>query len=270
MMTHETIDVNDGLWWRLQEFPVGGEQADWDAGSDAGGLTFSQRLARENDWTLQHARRCIDEYRRFLFLAARAGHPITPSDAVDQVWHQHLVYTENYWTDLCGDVLPSPLHHGPTRGGQEQRMHFQTQYEKTLDSYRRFFGEPPADIWPPTDQRFSQSMASVRVDRRRYWLIPKLRWTGGVSSRAASIAGLMMVPAGVIFPFNLDGPTFLVFYGLAIAVGLSVCSIAFYVGGGSATLLKHGQTLGWGQLELLAEGKERLLKAVWCRFAIGV
>lgn len=267
MMTHETIDLNDGLWWRLRDFPVGGEAADWVADSEAGGLSFSQRLARENDWTLQHARRCVDEYRRFLFLAARAGHSVTPSDAVDQVWHQHLVYTENYWTDLCGDVLPSPLHHGPTRGGQEQRMHFQTQYEKTLDSYRRFFGEPPADIWPPTDERFSQSIASVRVDRRRYWLIPKLRWTGvastrTASTRTASIAGLAMVPAGVIFPFNLDGPTFLLFYALAIAVGLLVCWIAFYVNGGVASSLKHGQTLGWGQLAVLADGKDRLLQAV--------
>lgn len=263
MMTNETIRGNDGLWLRIESFPIGGEDADWAADSAAGGLTFSQRLARENDWSLEDARRCIDEYRRFLFLAAEAGHPVTPSDAVDQVWHQHLVYTENYWTDLCGDVLPTPLHHGPTRGGQQQRMHFQQQYEKTLYSYRRFFGEPPADIWPPMDQRFSQSIASVRVDRRKYWLIPKLRWTAGMPSRAAaSIAGLAMVPAGVIFPFNLDGPMFLVLFGMLIIVGLSACWTAFYVGGGSSSSIRPGDTLGWGQLALLAEGKERLLQAV--------
>ena len=107
---------NDSLWLAIASFPIGGESADWDEGDLAGGLSFSQRLARENGWSLADARRRIDEYRRFLYLAARAGHCVTPSDSIDQVWHQHLVYTENYWVDLCGEVLPAPLHHGPTRG----------------------------------------------------------------------------------------------------------------------------------------------------------
>ena len=32
----------------------------------------------------------IEEYRKFVFLALVAGHQITPSDQVDQVWHLHL------------------------------------------------------------------------------------------------------------------------------------------------------------------------------------
>ena len=41
-------------------------------------FTFAIRLARETDWTLAFADQAIHEYRRFLYLAVRAGHPITP------------------------------------------------------------------------------------------------------------------------------------------------------------------------------------------------
>ena len=80
-------------------------------------LTFSARLARENDWSRRFAARAIEEYRKFCFLAVHAGHPVTPSDEVDQVWHLHLLYSRHYWDALCRDTLETPLHHGPTQGG---------------------------------------------------------------------------------------------------------------------------------------------------------
>src|SRR5580698_4696137 len=79
-------------------------------------LPFSQRLARENGWTQAFAVRVVREYRRFAFLAIAAGHPVTPSEAVDQAWHLHLCYTESYWNHFCRETLGQPLHHGPTKG----------------------------------------------------------------------------------------------------------------------------------------------------------
>ena len=78
--------------------------------------------------------RAIEEYKRFVFLAMAAGHPVTPLDEVDQVWHLHLCYTRSYWEDLCGEVLRAPLHHGPTRGGAAERARFDDQYRRTLAS----------------------------------------------------------------------------------------------------------------------------------------
>ncbi|TWT94976.1 TIGR04222 domain-containing membrane protein [Neorhodopirellula pilleata] len=260
-----TQPENDVLWKTLSDFPIGGESASWEQAGTPGGLTFSMRLARENGWSLDHARHCIDEYRRFLYLAARAGHSVTPSDAVDQVWHQHLVYTENYWVDLCGEVLPTPLHHGPTRGGTQQRVHFQDQYEKTLRSYERFFGKPPKTIWPATQERFAQSIASVRVDRRKAWIIPKpnlsLTMPGG--SRY-SLAGLATIPLATMFPFNLDGPTFLAVYGLIVALACIFCFVWYHVGNGF--LASNNAQIGsdcrmdWCLTALLAGGRKRLLQ----------
>lgn len=95
-------------------------------------LTFTARLARENGWTIGRAVRVVDEYRRFVFLAVTAGHPVTPSEDVDQAWHLHLAYTRDYWEAFFRDVLREPLHHGPTRGGACEADRYDAQYRRTL------------------------------------------------------------------------------------------------------------------------------------------
>lgn len=134
-------------------------------------LPFSRRLARENGWSHAFALRAIEEYRRFVLLAMVAGHPITPSDEVDQVWHLHLCYTRSYWDEMCGEVLGKPLHHGPTRGGHAEVAKFDDWYRSTLHSYQRIFGEqPPQDVWPASEQRFSPRRWR-RVDVAGTWLV---------------------------------------------------------------------------------------------------
>ena len=107
MTTYES----DGLWNRIEQFEFGLSDAS---------LTFADRLARENGWSRQYADRVIEEYRRFCYLAMTAGHHVTPSEEVDQAWHLHLLYSENYCRDFCGDTLGRDLHHGPTRGGPSE------------------------------------------------------------------------------------------------------------------------------------------------------
>src|SRR6476620_6216517 len=132
---------HESLWKRIEAFSL-----------DEPGVqfSFSQRLARENRWTIARARRGIEEYKRFMCLGCVADHPVSPSEDVDQVWHLHLAYTQSYWTDFCGKILGRPFHHCPTKGGEAESAKFEDWYAKTLQSYRRFFGEePPRDIWPP-------------------------------------------------------------------------------------------------------------------------
>lgn len=156
------------LWDRLRRF-------DFDGGPAA--FTFRDRLARDQGWSRRHADRVVDEYRRFLLLSATAGHPVTPSDAVDEAWHLHLTYTRSYWDDLCGTVLPAPLHHGPTRGGAAEAAKFHDWYERTLASYRQTFAvDPPADVWPPAAVRFGGTRRFARVDTSAVWLLPKPTW----------------------------------------------------------------------------------------------
>ena len=137
-------------------------------------LTFPQRLARENRWSLEFAARVIREYRRFCVLAVCSGHPVTPSEQVDQAWHLHLTYSRSYWNRFCPEVLRMELHHEPTAGGAAEGRKFQDWYARTLERYERFFGErPPADIWPSPQQRFANAGDWCWVNRGRVWIIPR-------------------------------------------------------------------------------------------------
>lgn len=154
----------DNLWQRLKAFEVGEPGAT---------LGFVDRLARENGWTKEFAASVFLEYKKFLYLIATTGLELTPSDAVDQAWHLHLVYTRSYWQDLCGDILGFSLHHQPTRGGAPQRSHFEQTYQQTLDSYRQCFGPSPESVWPGVEARFRDAAAFQRVNTARSWIIRK-------------------------------------------------------------------------------------------------
>ncbi|MDA8563896.1 hypothetical protein N9L06_05535 [Mariniblastus sp.] len=140
-------------------------------------LPFTSRLAREQRWTHAFSNRVSHEYKRFIVLAMLAGHPVTPSEAVDQVWHLHLVYTRSYWHDLCREVLGKELHHGPTKGGAAEGEKFVDWYSETLLSYERLFkNRPPPDIWPASEDRFKGAGAGRWIDSSCHLVIPLPRW----------------------------------------------------------------------------------------------
>jgi uncharacterized protein (TIGR04222 family) len=186
---------------------------------------FSARLARDNGWSRDYALRVVGEYKRFAFLAMVAGHPVTPSDQVDQAWHLHLTYTRSYWEEFCGKVLPRPLHHEPTRGGRSEGRKFDDWYGRTLESYRKFFGEDaPADIWPSAAVRFGEDVHYVRVNLRRHWIIPRpQRLLKAVRFAPMTVPLLALGGCGsaafaAVYPFNAQGPGFLGFFGLLAVI----------------------------------------------------
>lgn len=175
------------LWARLEAFALD---------DPAASLPFSARLARDNGWSHAFARRVIGEYKRFLYLAAVAGHEITPSEEVDEAWHLHLLYTRSYWGELCPHVLGRPLHHGPTKGGDKEAVRWDGAYAATLAAYRaEFSAEPPADIWPPAAIRFKPSGAKRLVDTSRWWLIrrPSPAFARRMSAFAAALLAIVTV-----------------------------------------------------------------------------
>lgn len=152
------------IWKQIQ-------QEDLDGYGSA--FPFSARLAHENRWSPSYASRVVDEYKRFCFLCVVSGHPVTPSYAVDEAWHLHLLYTDHYWNVWCREILGREFHHGPTRGGAGEAAKFDDWYQKTLQSYAHYFGEtPPEDIWPSPEARASTPIP-IKVNSKDYWIIPK-------------------------------------------------------------------------------------------------
>lgn len=129
------------LWDKIKTYEIGASSVSF---------SFSDRLARENGWSLKYALRTILEYKRFMFLICIGQEPLTPSDQVDQAWHLHLLYTKDYWEEFCELTLRKDIHHGPTKGGSEERTKYQNLYLNTLKRYQEVFEQnPPKDIWPP-------------------------------------------------------------------------------------------------------------------------
>jgi hypothetical protein len=200
----------DPLWIAIRDFPLDDAAADF---------SFSQRLARDHLWTDAHAERVIAEYRRFLYLMARADKTVTPSGEVDEAWHLHLSYTRSYWDGLCR-IVGRPLHHEPTEGGPEESARFREAYSRTLALYLSTFGTmPPPDIWPAPDKRFDPQLAYRTVPAGKFWLVRKhwSRSTGDVMVTMSSIA------TGIVAFFlaaALTGMTVVpVVLGLAWAIG---------------------------------------------------
>lgn len=195
------------LWQRLEAH---------DFGTAGCTLSFARKLAREHGWSPAYTDGAIREYKRFCFLATVAGHAVSPSDAVDEVWHQHLTYSRDYWQRYCPDVLGSNLHHEPTRGGHDQmRLHY-AQYAETLASYQRWFGPPPEAYWPDALTQTASPARFRRVDLTRSWLLPRLAWPRSGGRQLAVAAALLSVApllqALPLNPLDFDGPTFLGVY----------------------------------------------------------
>src|SRR5215212_8428244 len=108
-------------------------------GEDAATRAFAHKLGRKLGWTPPFARRAIDEYRKFLYLGVVADFGVTPSKVIDQVWHEHLLFTRAY-AEFCRDVLARPFEHYPELVAMDkQTSTFETQYEATLDLYEDEF-----------------------------------------------------------------------------------------------------------------------------------
>ena len=142
-MTVELHGVADprGLWPALSTFAIGSDPPH-----------FARRLASENGWSEAYADRVIEEYRRFLHLASLASFELTPSQAVDAVWHLHLEDETHYRDVLCAGLLGRDLRHLPGSGEAGEEERFRTQYRATIALYEKVFGSPPGDIWPSPAQ----------------------------------------------------------------------------------------------------------------------
>ncbi len=153
-MTREELDA---IWRRLSAYSFDALDAP---------MPFSKRLAEKMGWTEDFALQAIEEYRRFLFMARISPTEVTPSQLVDEVWHFHLQYTEDYWVRLCDEVLGAPIHHNPGDGSGSDEERHALQYGYTLELYAHAFGEDaPEEIWP-RPKKLAQSKPSAHSPPR--------------------------------------------------------------------------------------------------------
>src|SRR5262249_27909909 len=95
--------MKNELWEKILEF-------DFDDPPSQYG--FSTRLANENYWTKKFTQKAILEYKKFMYLAATSESMVSPSEIIDVVWHQHLIFTKSY-REFCA-VIGKEVQHVPS------------------------------------------------------------------------------------------------------------------------------------------------------------
>ncbi len=252
--TNEWTPGDLALWERITSHPL-------DALDD--GLPFSRKLAREQGWTAEFTARAIAEYRRFVFLAMTAGHEVVPSEVVDQVWHLHLLYTEDYWGEFCPKVLGRPLHHGPGRGRRGETERFRELYAETLASYQHRFGPIDEQAWEPGRERFADGGRWRRVDLGRHFVLPRPRWPGRMAWQRLGLglaASVLAAPAFALSvnPFDWSGGEFLLLYLVLLFIALIA---AFVLRRPAGPPLERLPTLSTYEIAYLHGGPERVVEA---------
>ena len=135
----------DPLWLRLAFLEREG-------GPSAAAL--HRLVERETGWTPDRVRAIIEEYRRFLFLAMRAGHAVAPPPAIERVWNLHIAHAPNYWEVLSQLITERPVAEPGSLASAPS----------TLASYRAIFEiDAPAERWGVTATRGKRSLL------RRLW-----------------------------------------------------------------------------------------------------
>ncbi len=83
------------------------------------------------------------DYRRFLWVHRQyPDADLTPSEAVDMIWHAHILFTRRYFDD-CEHMFGHYLHHTPGKGSGISKAEFKRRFRATKDLYEREFGERP-------------------------------------------------------------------------------------------------------------------------------
>ena len=108
------------LWLRLKHYQFGHlvppnfwqQVLEAFGGADAPSKAFANKLARKLGWSTGFALRAIAEYRKFVYLGMVSRFSVTPSKIIDQVWHEHQLFTQAY-RSFCGEVLGRHFDHNP-------------------------------------------------------------------------------------------------------------------------------------------------------------
>jgi hypothetical protein len=143
------------LWLRLRDYhfddlvPTGlwnNIQAHF-SGVDASTKAFANKLATKYKWESAFALRAVWEYKKFVYLGVTSNYNVTPSKVIDQVWHQHILFSRAY-RKFCSDVIEYQFDHNPELlSFDNQTSIYSAQYGDTLDLYKKEFNQtPPADI----------------------------------------------------------------------------------------------------------------------------
>jgi len=72
-----------------------------------------ERVMKEKRWTRRMGEIAAGFYKNFLYLSKKySQHALTPTQQIDEIWHAHILYTQDYH-EACNKIFGYYLHHRP-------------------------------------------------------------------------------------------------------------------------------------------------------------
>jgi hypothetical protein len=93
----------------------------------------------------------LNETLRFLHLCSVADSSLTPSEVVDMIWHELILFTRTYYL-FCNSKFGEFVHHQPSN----DHTNVINQYKKTLTLYKLHFGTPNNHYWPIPEKEMAK------------------------------------------------------------------------------------------------------------------
>lgn len=84
----------------------------------------------------------LREMLKFLILCGKHEESLTPSLAVDEAWHNYILFTKSY-AIFCQNNFGKFIHHEPDENEEKNS----NRYDRTIELYCDHFGQPPTKIW---------------------------------------------------------------------------------------------------------------------------
>jgi len=198
--------MNQELWNRILAFDLDNPPSEYG---------FSTRLAKENFWTQEFTNQAILEYKKFMYLAATSKFMVSPSEIIDVVWHQHLIFTKSY-QDFC-KILGKQIQHIPSTHNREDYEKFFKAKERTINFYEKEFGLQPKNIWSFHGMFESLNLIKAKFKLRTFIIYGILTFI------------CMLVPAYFLLKpiyIQIDNPIFI--FGLIFLTILTLFALDFY------------------------------------------
>lgn len=88
------------------------------------------------------------ELAKFLRACAISKEPLSPSVAIDDVWHEFILHTDEYIT-YCNKEFGKIIHHFPLRTAAPEEL--RESYLRTINLLTHNYGEIDTNLWPVND-----------------------------------------------------------------------------------------------------------------------
>jgi hypothetical protein len=94
---------------------------------------------------------------------------VSPSEIVDTVWHQHLIFSQSY-LDFCS-LIGKQVQHVPSTHNKAEFEKFKQAKERTRTLYIQNFGNQPAGVWNYASMYESLHLDKAKLKLRTFLII---------------------------------------------------------------------------------------------------